>query len=280
MNRSLRFLLLEDSPDDALLIRSLLQEEYGDAITIDHAATAQEATELAQSNLYHLLLIDYMLGEPPNGAEWLTEITATITLPPVIMLTGLLDAQQIERIAREFSAISYFITKDKIQSGELIQTIRFTLINRPTAHNNHGTILLVDDDNDNVILIEDALQELDQPYQLDAVESGEALIDYLNRHGQYKSLDNQSLPGLIMLDLNMPRMNGREILQTIRASKALHRIPVVIFSTAASDQDIHDCYNLGANSFIVKPTSFNGLVTMMRDLTSYWFELVSLPKIS
>ncbi|MDX8412489.1 MAG: response regulator [Mariprofundales bacterium] len=280
MNTPLRLLLLEDSPDDALLVQNLLQKEYNDQIIIDHASTAQEATQLALSEQHHLFLIDYMLGEPPNGAEWLIQIRQAIAIPPVIMLTGLPDAQQVENIAKKFSSISYFITKDKIQSGALTQAIHFTLINRPTSHSSKGTILLVDDDHDNVILIEDALQDLDQHYQLDAVENGDELIDYLNRHGQYEHLQNTPLPGLIMLDLNMPRMNGRELLKTVRNNEHLRRIPIVIFSTAASEQDIYDCYHLGANSFIVKPTSFNGLVTTMRNLTNYWFDLVALPQTS
>lgn len=279
MNSPLRLLLLEDNLDDALLIQNLLTEKYGNNTTVDHATTVNQATQLAQSQKYHLFLVDYMLGEPPNGTEWLTQIAQKMTIPPVIMLTGLLDTEKIEDIVKRFKCISYFITKDKIRSGALTQAIHFTLINLPTTHKSKGTILLVHNDADNVMLIEDALQELDQKYQLDAVEHGDNLIKYLNRQGQERALHHESLPGFIILDLNLSQTDRLQVLKMIRTSELLQRIPMIIFSTESSQRDIHDCYNLGANSFIVKPTSFNALVTMMRNLTSYWFDLVTLPKL-
>ncbi|MDQ6963749.1 MAG: response regulator [Mariprofundales bacterium] len=274
-----RLLLLEDSGDDALLIIELLREAYGGEITIDHAVTAEDATRLVDRQRYDLFLIDYMLGEPPNGREWLTMVGQSITLPPVIMLTGLPDAERIEAIASRGAEISYFVTKDTIRSGALTQAIGFALSNQHSAHAvTANTILLADDDGDDVMLIEDALQELAHPYNLDVVESGEMVMEYLCRRGKYSSLQEHPLPGLILLDLNMPRMDGRQVLQAMRRERQLSAIPVVVLSTSSAPQDVYDCYDLGANSFICKPASFEDLVCMMRNLTSYWFELVSSAK--
>jgi CheY-like chemotaxis protein len=109
------------------------------------------------------------------------------------------------------------------------------------------------------------------------VENGEDLLDYLLRRGKYLDLVDLPRPGLILLDLNMPRKDGREALREIKADPALRQIPVVILTTSRADTDIDRIYELGANSFITKPVRFEALVAVMKVLSQYWFQTVELP---
>ncbi len=261
-------LLLDDSDDDALLIRELLHANYGEDLAIDHAKYAAEATALADAHRYSLYLIDYMLAEPPTGAEWIAERSKAHPLPPVIMLTGLPDAKEIEAIASKLPAVSYFITKDRMGDGHLTRAIASAITNRSQPASTIPTILIADDDADDVLLMEDALLELNRPFRLDSVGDGVELMEYLQTRPH---------PGLILLDLNMPRMDGRQVLDALRNDPQLKRIPVVVMSTSTADIDINNGYDRGANSYVCKPSSFDALVTMMEEITDYWFELVVSP---
>jgi CheY-like chemotaxis protein len=103
------------------------------------------------------------------------------------------------------------------------------------------------------------------------------LMDYLMRRGQYASAEAAPRPGLILLDLNMPRKDGREALKEIRENPDLRRVPIVVFTTSRADTDIRRVYELGANSFITKPAAFDALVTTVTKIVGYWFGLVELP---
>jgi CheY-like chemotaxis protein len=138
-------------------------------------------------------------------------------------------------------------------------------------------ILMADDDADDRLLAKDALNECKITNALHFVENGEELLDYLRQEGKYASLANTPRPGLILLDLNMPRKDGREALQEIKADPKLRSIPVVVLTTSKAETDISRIYELGANSFITKPVSFDALIKVMGDLVHYWFELVELP---
>ena len=138
-------------------------------------------------------------------------------------------------------------------------------------------ILMADDDADDRLLAKDALNECQASSSLHFVENGEELLDYLRHEGKYASLANTPRPGLILLDLNMPRKDGREALQEIKADPELRIIPVVVLTTSKADTDIRRIYELGANSFITKPVSFDALIKVMNDLVHYWFEVVELP---
>jgi len=138
------------------------------------------------------------------------------------------------------------------------------------------TILLADDDEEDRMLTSDALNESRVVNDLRFVEDGEDLLDYLYRRGKYDA-DSAPRPGLILLDLNMPRKDGREALREIKADPDLRRIPIVVLTTSKAEEDIYRTYDLGANSFITKPVSFDGLVNVMRDLGRYWIEIVELP---
>jgi CheY-like chemotaxis protein len=138
-------------------------------------------------------------------------------------------------------------------------------------------ILMADDDADDRLLAKDALTECRLANDLHFVEDGEELLDYLLRRGKYTALADSPRPGLILLDLNMPKKDGREALKEIRANPDLRKIPVVVLTTSRADTDISRIYELGANSFISKPVSFDSLVEVMKILGRYWFEVVELP---
>ena len=139
------------------------------------------------------------------------------------------------------------------------------------------TILCADDDPEDRMLLLDAWKESRVANDLHMVEDGEQLMDYLNRRGTYAGLAGQPLPGMILLDLNMPRKDGREALREIKSNPELRRIPVIVLTTSKAEEDIIRSYNLGANSYITKPVTFQGLVDAMRVLQQYWFEIVKLP---
>jgi len=103
-------------------------------------------------------------------------------------------------------------------------------------------------------------------------------MDYLNRRGAYESLQGTPLPGLILLDLNMPRKDGREALQEIKSDAHFRRIPIVVLTTSQAEEDIYRTYDLGVSSFITKPVTFDGLVDVIKALSRYWIEFVELPK--
>jgi CheY-like chemotaxis protein len=138
-------------------------------------------------------------------------------------------------------------------------------------------ILLADDDEEDRMLAADAMHESRVANDLRFVEDGEELLDYLYKRGRFSAPDAAPSPGLILLDLNMPRKDGREALREIKADPDLRRIPVVVLTTSKAEEDIYRTYDLGANSFITKPVSFEGLVNVMRDIGRYWIEIVELP---
>ncbi|HYE32564.1 MAG TPA: response regulator [Methylomirabilota bacterium] len=139
------------------------------------------------------------------------------------------------------------------------------------------TILLADDDPDDRLLTKHAMEENRLVNQLRCVEDGEELMDYLLHRGKFKDPASAPRPGLILLDLNMPRKDGREALREIKADPQLRQIPVVVLTTSKAEEDIYRTYDLGVNSFITKPVTFDGLVQVMKTVSKYWFEIVELP---
>ena len=139
------------------------------------------------------------------------------------------------------------------------------------------TILVADDDADDRLLISDAFEEHKLGNPIHYVSDGEELMDYLHRRGSYESMKGQAYPGLVLLDLNMPRKDGRVALKEIKEDARFQRIPVVILSTSKSDEDIVHTYGLGVNSFITKPVTFEGLCDVVKALSLYWIEVVALP---
>ncbi len=137
-------------------------------------------------------------------------------------------------------------------------------------------ILMADDDDDDVLLTEKALGESRLLNTMKRVRDGEELLDYLHRRGDFNE-ENAPRPGVILLDLNMPRKDGREALREIKSDDTLKNIPVVVFTTSKAEEDVFKTYQLGVNSFITKPVTFDNLTRVMRTLGNYWFEIVELP---
>lgn len=145
------------------------------------------------------------------------------------------------------------------------------------CHKETIVILMADDDPEDRMLAKDAMQENRLNNPLYFVEDGEELMDYLLRTGKYADPKDSPRPGLILLDLNMPKKDGRAALKEIKANADLKKIPIVVMTTSKSEEDIFRSYDLGVNSFITKPVTFEGLVELMKALSNYWFKIVKLP---
>ncbi|MEM5947846.1 response regulator [Spirochaetia bacterium 38H-sp] len=138
-------------------------------------------------------------------------------------------------------------------------------------------IVYADDDEEDILLMQKALEKARVANPIDIVRDGEELLEYLRCEGRYEHLKGKKKPGLILLDLNMPRLDGREALEIIKKDANLKRIPVVVLTTSKAEEDILRTYDLGVNSFIKKPISFSSLVEIVINLSNYWFEIVELP---
>lgn len=137
-------------------------------------------------------------------------------------------------------------------------------------------ILVAEDDADDRFLLQTAFQEQKYAERIDFVQNGVELLNYLDSIQQNKHAD-MNFPVFILLDLNMPKKDGREVLQFIKQHAVYKRIPVIIFTTTRNDNEVRKCYELGANTYVVKPTSFEGLVTVIEDIRSYWLKTATVP---
>jgi CheY-like chemotaxis protein len=136
---------------------------------------------------------------------------------------------------------------------------------------------MADDDEEDCMLVKEAFEENRLINDLRFVEDGEELMDYLNRRGKYEDPALSPWPDLILLDLNMPKKDGRTALREIKEDPRLHCIPVVILTTSREERDVLLTYNTGASSFIMKPVSFEGLVEVISAIKIYWFDIVRFP---
>ncbi len=140
------------------------------------------------------------------------------------------------------------------------------------------TILMADDDEDDRLMTKEAFQEARLVNDVRFVVDGEELLDYLHQRGKFTAPDASPRPGLILLDLNMPKKDGREALKEIKSDETLRQIPIVVLTTSKSEEDIYRTYDLGVNSYITKPVSFEDIVDVVIALTQYWFKIVQLPR--
>jgi len=138
-------------------------------------------------------------------------------------------------------------------------------------------ILLAEDDPDDIYLISEALDECGLNAQLVVVQDGEELVDYLMQRNAYILADSAPRPDLILLDLNMPRMDGREALEVIKSDPELRAIPVVVLTTSNAREDMESTYTLGSSGFVTKPVSFNDLRDAICNIGTYWLKTVDLP---
>lgn len=139
------------------------------------------------------------------------------------------------------------------------------------------TILMADDDADDRMFTREAWEKTSTTGNLLFVKDGEELMDYLYRRGTYAQPSRAPRPDLILLDLNMPKVDGREALRTIKTDPRLRQIPVVVLTTSKAEEDIYQIYDLGANSFVSKAVTFDSLVSILNSLGNYWLEVVELP---
>ncbi|KXX71466.1 response regulator [Flammeovirga sp. SJP92] len=144
------------------------------------------------------------------------------------------------------------------------------------------TILYADDDPEDRMLTEEAFEEAfaqksNLSIQLQFVEDGEELMSYLQNNGKYNDNSKYPTPDLILLDLNMPKKDGRECLKEIKNNDHLKKIPVVVLTTSNDEEDVIKTYNLGVSSFITKPVTFESMVEVVESLNKYWFQVVRLP---
>ena len=139
------------------------------------------------------------------------------------------------------------------------------------------TILMADDDQDDCLLVSKAFKASRLCNDLRFVKDGEELMDYLHQRGKYADKALSPRPGLILLDLNMPKKDGREALREIKRDPDLRAIPIVVLTTSKEEEDVLRSYDLGANSYVTKPVTFQGLVDVVKSLGTYWFEIVELP---
>ena len=141
------------------------------------------------------------------------------------------------------------------------------------------TILLADDSEDDRLMTREALHDTLEFNELREVEDGEELMNYLLHSGPYADPASAPVPNLILLDLNMPRKSGYEALQDIKAHPVLKRIPVVVFSTSSDEEDVVRSYDLGVNSFITKPMTFDAFAKVMKTFGDYWIKTVATPPV-
>lgn len=138
-------------------------------------------------------------------------------------------------------------------------------------------ILIAEDDEEDRMLVEEAMEESLLVNPLYFVQDGEEVMDFLYNKGKYTDKSQFPLPGLILLDLNMPKKDGRQVLGEIRQDPKLKKIPIIVLTTSKAEEDILRTYDLGVNSYITKPVTFDGLVEIVKNLGKYWFEIVTIP---
>ncbi|MBA2612075.1 MAG: response regulator [Bacteroidetes bacterium] len=140
-------------------------------------------------------------------------------------------------------------------------------------------ILIADDDIDDQYMIKQAFTTINLNENIKTVNDGVELLDYLHKKGKYKDVETLC-PKIILLDLNMPKKDGRECLKEIKSSAKLNKIPIVIYSTSSNPDDISYAYELGASSYITKPYSYQELVKIMEIFKQYWFNVVKTSRVN
>jgi CheY-like chemotaxis protein len=138
-------------------------------------------------------------------------------------------------------------------------------------------ILIAEDDADDRYLLQTAFSEIGFPDQIDFVENGIEVFTYLDNIYTSSNMEVKALPGFILLDLNMPKKDGREVLKELKQHPVFKKIPVIVFTTTKNEIEIKRCYELGANSYVVKPITFDALLKVVENIRSFWFQTASIP---
>jgi CheY-like chemotaxis protein len=143
----------------------------------------------------------------------------------------------------------------------------------------YHTILLVEDDPNDVLLVQRACRKAKVEHPLQVVGDGEAAVAYLAGQNAFTDRERYPLPGLILLDLKLPRKSGLEVLAWLREQPKLRRLPVVVLTSSNETSDINQAYDLGANSYLVKPVAFDNLEDLLRMISRYWMVLNQQPRV-
>lgn len=138
-------------------------------------------------------------------------------------------------------------------------------------------ILIAEDDADDRYLLQTAFTEIGYPEQIDFVENGIEVLNYLDNIYTSNNMEIKALPGFILLDLNMPKKDGREVLKELKQHPVFKKIPIIVFTTTKNEIEIKRCYELGANSYVVKPITFDALLKVVENIRSFWFQTASIP---
>lgn len=151
------------------------------------------------------------------------------------------------------------------------------ILHKPHAKD-RVVLVMVNDDEDDCLLVNDALKLACADCTFRCVEDGERLLDYLDRSGRHMDVEACPFPDLILLDLNMPRMHGRKVLKILKTDPRFRAVPVIILTTSRELEDVKACYDLGANSYITKQSTFDDVVSCFRTLIEYWIDVATLPR--
>ncbi|MFP4380518.1 MAG: response regulator [Candidatus Sumerlaeia bacterium] len=142
---------------------------------------------------------------------------------------------------------------------------------------NRKVILLAEDNPADQHLTRRALEDVNCPHELVVVRDGEDALEYLTRSGKYADSSQCPYPDLVLLDINMPKINGKEVLKNMRADNRTRHIPVLVLTTSNQENDVQEAYRLGANAYITKPDRYDGFIEIAKAIKSFWLRMVSLP---
>lgn len=243
---------MQSKEDDAAIIRAILAV----AKNMQLAVVAEGVENEAQLELLHAY-----------GCEKAQGFLLSPPVPPEKAI-GFLVAGSYGRD----SGLSIYRHLEQVSSGSDSKEKTVTAGSQRSM-----SILMADDDEDDRMMAKEALEESLLSNPIFFVKDGEELMDYLYHRGEFSDPAQSPRPGLILLDLNMPRKDGREALKEIKSDPALKNIPIVVLTTSKAEEDVLRTYDLGVNSFIVKPVSFEAIVDLLKTLGKYWFELVEIP---
>jgi CheY-like chemotaxis protein len=274
-----RVLVVDDEPRVLTSIEDLLEDEFEVLTTTD----AQEALRLLEEQEVSVILSDQRM--PGLSGDQFLSRAKEVSEAARVLITGYADLDAVTRAVND--AQIYACMAKPWDPAELKTVVQRAAEHYEAAHGppltmkargRQAPVLMVDDDPEDALLVKEAWKVTRFVNELRTLENGEELMDYLRRRGAYSNPADSPRPGLILLDLNMPRKNGFEALQEIKADPGLRHIPVVVLTSSHDEPDVLRVYDLGASGFISKPVTFDAFAETMKVLVRYWFEIVELPR--
>ena len=274
-----RVLVVDDEPRVLTSIEDLLEDEF-EVLT---ATDAQEALRLLEEQEVAVILSDQRM--PGLSGDQFLSRAKEVSEAVRVLITGYADLDAVTRAVN--SAQIYACMAKPWDAMELKTVVQRAAEHYEAEHGppltmkargRQAPVLMVDDDPEDALLVKEAWKVTKFVNELRTLENGEELMDYLQRRGRYANPVDSPRPGLILLDLNMPRKNGFEALYEIKSDPELRHIPVVALTSSHDEPDILRAYDLGASGFIPKPVTFDAFAEAIKVLVRYWFEIVELPR--